>query len=540
MNQKVICCASQKMLHGLLCWTPARFREWGTAMAAELEAIDHPVELLHWSLGCVGIILRQAIWNICLGACCGAWFWITAKEEGISVRNARMIAVSALLIALGFFLAPSFRQGMSVAADTLDYASWSHRDNSTGEREPERLRINAERERDARMLAYLAIHEDRLDLAAQDADHAVAIDPRWTWVYYVLIYRGTKNWSSRPNLQTAVWAKKLREWDPQNAVNYLVDAETNYRITERNQVLDEKRSRGRYVRYVDQRTGNRPWMEMMARAFDAPKYNSYFQERFDLERDVARQLGSDRPLRLTISMMSHPLPSVIGCSRYERFILSNATNPPDLVQQTRRVIAFGERMMAADTEFEQFIGRSVALDGYKKLQPMAAPADQAFLGARIVQLEIMQHARIGSGITLALAMNARIVETCFVLILLAAMTMAASAAVFIFRRMRKSRAIGIVSYAAVGIMLLASIVAFVAYLPYSQLVAQAMDSRTPVKVGLPLLGTLGSFGMTFLYSVKAHVYGWSILLALLSLAGLWLVVRQFRKPPARPAVVSAG
>ena len=128
-------------------------------------------------------------------------------------------------------------------------------------------------------------------------------------------------------------------------------------------------------------------------------------------------------------MMSHPLPSVIGCSRYERFILSNATNPPDLVQQTRRVIAFGERMMAADTEFEQIVGRSIALDGYKKLQPMAALADQAFLGARIVQLEIMQHARMGSGITLALAMNARIVETCFVLILLAAMTMAASAAV---------------------------------------------------------------------------------------------------------------
>ena len=137
-------------------------------------------------------------------------------------------------------------------------------------------------------------------------------------------------------------------------------------------------------------------------------------------------------------------------------------------------------------------------------------------------------------------MNARIVETCFVLILLAAMTMAASAAVFIFRRMRKSRAIGIVSYAAVGIMLVACIVAFVAYLPYSQLVAQAMDSRTPVKVGLPLLETLGSFGMTFLYSAKAHVYGWSILLALLFLAGLWLVVRQFRKLPARPAVVSAG
>src|SRR5260370_6797375 len=153
---------------------------------------------------------------------------------------------------------------------------------------------------------------------------------------------------------------------------------------------------------------------------------------------------------------------------------------------------------------------------------MGAPADQAFLDARIAQLETMQHARMGSGIMLELGMKARIVKICFVLILLAAMTMAASAAVFVFRRMRKSRAIGIVSYAAVGIMLVACIVAFVAYLPYSQLVAQAMDSRT-VKVSLPLLVTLGSFGippMTFQYSDQAHVYCWSILPPLLSLRGL--------------------
>lgn len=460
----------------------------------------------------------------------------------------RTLRIAVLLGALGiagFFMAPSFRQAISVAADTLNGAPWARRGNRAGHEERSRLRAIAERDRDAKMLAYLAVHEDDLQIAGQDADHAVAIDPQWTWVYYVLLSHHP--WPYRPIPQAGAWAEKLRQWNPQNAVTYIVEAERRYFDAQATQASAEKRlDRHR----TDWRTENRLWLEMMARAFDAPKYDSYFQNRFNLERDIAIRGGNISPLRFTVSMVSHPLPSIMGPFDYERFILGSAKAPSDLAQAARRVIAFGDRMMAGDTEIEQIVGQRIALDGYHKLQSAAAPDEEAFLAAQVTQLEKSQRTSIQIaggperlGILSALAVNAMIVEVCFVLILIAAAVIASAAAIFVFRRLKKSRAISIASSAAVGTMLVACIVAFVAYLPYAQVVAQAMDPRVPVKVSLPLLQTMLFFSLPpseFLYGYQGRIYGWSILLTALVLAGLWLVVRQFRKPRPRPAMISAG
>ncbi len=277
MTSQIICFASQRVLGWMLHIAPTRLRDWGAAMLAELEAIDHPVESLHWSLGCLGIILREALVNAFLGSFRSTGSWITAKGEDSGMRSLRIAAVSALIVVLGFFIAPSFRQAMSIASDTFSSASWALGRRIEGrwmpgdtsalwlnsgsmQRELNRLRVNAERERDAKMLAYVALHDDQLQVAGQDTDHAVAIDPQLTWVYYVLASRDmTENRRSGPTAQSALWSDKLRQWDPQNAVTYLLDAERFAKSLDPKKIAQDKL-----------------WVEMMTRAVDSPKYDSYF------------------------------------------------------------------------------------------------------------------------------------------------------------------------------------------------------------------------------------------------------------------------
>jgi hypothetical protein len=533
MSNHMICLASRRVLSWMLRFAPVRLRDWGTAMLAELEAIDHPVEALNWSFGCLIVILQEAVVSACLGVCRDAAFWITAKEEGRGMRSLRIAAVSTLAVTLGFFIAPSFRQAMGIAAETLDDGHWVR--NGSGEKLLGQARINAERQRDAKMLAYVAVHEERIELAQEAADQAVAIDPQWTWVYYVLAYRDLADDPRHaPAPQFALWIEKLRHWDPQNAMTYLLEAEGLVRAVR----LD-----GNTKQEILE---NKTWAEMMARGFDAPKYDSYFRQGFNLDRDIAMQRGFTNPLRFTVGVVAHPLPpSLIWAIEYERFILSSAKNPSDLMQQAQRVAAFGERMMAADTDFEQVIGNTIALDGYRRLQQVAAPADQALISARLVSMRVEQRQshRAATGITNAFITNAVIVQVCFVFIVIAAAVMIGSAGISVFRYGRASRKINLMFCTAVAGMLVACIVAFVAYLPYTHLVAQAMDPQTPVRASVPMLLNFLSFAAApqqLLFGVPARAYVWIAVLMVLSFLALWLGLRQFRRPGPQHPVASAG
>ncbi|HTC92257.1 MAG TPA: hypothetical protein VK699_02255 [Terriglobales bacterium] len=530
MERKTICRISKKAMRWLLRWTPRHFQGWGMAMAAELEVIDQPLESLQWVLGCAGVILRQAILNVCFGACRDAWFWITAKEEGTGMRTARIAAISALLIVFGFFFAPSFRQAMSIAGDTLYGVPWAR--SGSGQQELRGLRLEAEREHDAKMLAYVALHEDSLEIAGQDADKAVAIDPQWTWVYYVLAGRDMGGMPHPLNPQLATWIAKLQRWDPQNAAPYLLEAERLVHATRFDHSAEQKIA------------GNSLWIQTMTLGFDAPRYDIYFQQRFNIERYIARQQGLGNPLRFTLSLISHPLPNLAGVRQYEKLILSGAQNSSDLNQQARRVALFGERMMASDTEIEEISGQELALIGYRKLEGLALPTDRAFIAVRIAQLEAMKSRKIPTFYHApfrdAFAANAAIVQVCFVLMLITALTLAGSCAVLVFRCSKWSSTIKTIFYIAVGGLLTTSAVAFVAYLPYFQLVTQATATPSSVKSSVPLLMPLLSFANPASYARHGGVYGWACVLVLLTFLALWILVRQFHRSRSETPAVNAG
>jgi hypothetical protein len=228
----------------------------------------------------------------------------------------------------------------------------------------------------------------------------------------------------------------------------------------------------------------------MGRAFDASKYDSYFQQRFNLDRDIARQRGNSNPLRFIVGVVGHPLLNFSNIRQYARLELTGATNPADLEQQAKRVITFGERMMAADTDLEEAVGHDIALDAYKKLQPVAASPDQAFIAARIAQLQTMRvgegHSSLPSGIDAALVTNVAIIDICFLVILISFLILASSIGI---RVAGSTLNLNLMSCAAICAVLLACAGAFVAYVPYAHLLAQAMDPQTPAKVSIRLLLT---------------------------------------------------
>jgi multisubunit Na+/H+ antiporter MnhC subunit len=509
-------------------------------MAAELETMEHPMESLAWSLGCAGVFLRQVMWHFCTGACRGAWFWITAKDQNMNVRKARTIAVVSLLVAFAFFLLPSFRQAMSLVGDTLDGAPWARRvpKNRSQQQAPDARMISAEQQHDARMLAYLATREESDELAGQAADQAVAIDPQYTWVYYVLAGRDMAEDMLRPPTpRFSTWIEKLRQWDPQNAASYLLEAR---RIEQLEIANASGRTPAEKLRYVYKHTTeNKLWVETMARAFDMPKYDAYTRQRFELERDIARQRGTN-PLRLIVDNAGHPFPNFMDIVRYARFASTSATDPSELATQSRRVIRFGERMMASETNIERLIGYSVALVGYRKLQSVAGPEEQAFAVERIALLESAKPNAndFETPLVNALVLNAMVVDLCFVVILLGVLIIAGSTAIRLFRRSPITAGSSLVSITAVT-MLVACITAFVAYVPYARLAAEAMDPHTPVNVSLTLLNSFASFVAVvklLTTSGSAGIYLWSIVPLLLM---LWIYLRHFRRPRPQTPLVSA-
>lgn len=551
MTGNMICRATRSLLRSSLHFAPIRLRDWGSAMLAELEAIEDPRDSLRWSLGCLAFVF----WELLLAISAGAWDtalgWISARNEGAVMKQARITAASALLLALGFFLLPSFRQAIGVAGDSLNYypVPWNQRfegaflaSHAGADHELDRLRIEAVRDRDAKMLAYVAVHEERKDAAADAAEKAVAIDPQWTWVYYVLAGRDAADLRYHSSPESAGWLEKLRNWDPQNAVVYLLQAQ---RVEQSELTTSHDRDVRKKI-FV-----NGVWLESMEHALDAPKYDAYVQHRLDLERDIARRRGFNDPLRLAVAMLSHPTPtpSLVMAHTYARSILRSASEPSKLAEQAQRVVSFGERLMGADSEMEQLMGEAIALDGYEKLQSVAASESQAFIAARIAELKAVrseerQRNRASWVMMNAFAVNAAIVDVCFILIFGAAIVIVVSAAASVYRRIQGRHRVSTTLFGAIGTMLVACVVCFVAYLPYARLTAQIMDPRSSARGTAPLLASFFSFAISprlWFYNPQEQIYIWTGVLVVLTLLALWRLVRQFRPPHAKtPVINSAG
>jgi hypothetical protein len=473
-------------------------------------------QAVKWTLGCLLLIIRQAFLSALLTALhAPADSWNSLKDEAPVMRNGKLAAAFALVLTAAFSLTMGFRQAITIASVTLTGRPQSYSDIAP--QDLDKMRSAAEQRGDARMLAFAALHDGRSDVAHQSADRAVSIDPRLTWIYYDLTHRPVSDDQRARDLA------RLQQWDPENGLIYLAQA-------------DLLAAQGLAPALKSKLSGNEPWVQLVARAFDAPQYNSYQRERFDLEREVAREQGSLNPLRLANACAGGRLQGSLLLRRYAEYVLDSANNPAELAGQARRVAALGERIMACPSEVEKWAGQRLALEGYRKLESVSTPEERELIAARAAQLQSPHKLMTPDwswawSLTRALRPNAATIQVSFVLIVLAVLTIAGAATWLIIRRGRGSRTISSLFWVSAGALVAASVASYVAYEPYANLLGQAMNPETSPDTGIQLVQIYYSYS----YSTTqfSGVYLWAAFTLLLLLALAALFGRKLRRAGGR-------
>ena len=265
------------LLRGALKIAPPHAAEWGRAMLAELHHIEGEWPALAWSIGSAGVLAKHAFLALFVTSNTQTEGNFFRKEK--PMRKSTAIAAAVCIAAsLLFFAAPTFRdafqlsvtqwRGLMRAAFSTGYVSFDRGPDYS------KLAAKAEANHDAEGLAFAALHRRSANDGAKWADEAVALNPQLTWIYAVMAN------GLRPRSEIDVWISKLKQFDPQNAVPYLIQAEGGQE--------SEVRS-GKFI-YREYLT-DPEWLNAMASAFGSPKIDTYGDRVKNLDREVAQRYG---------------------------------------------------------------------------------------------------------------------------------------------------------------------------------------------------------------------------------------------------------
>ncbi len=362
-------------------FSPPQAREWGDAMLAELGFVEGAWPALAWAAGGARVLMKQTILHS-LSSGQGGEAASVPPGPFRSEVPMRKLTFGLALLSAGVFLvllfAPSFQQALNVSMDSW---LWAIDQPPLSARALNRLADQARAERDAETLAFVALQLPPGAESARMADEAVELDPKLTWIYYQV-----SRYSRSP--QSAKWVGSLEAWDPQNAALRLLEA----------QLEGERISNGNFLAASpDQLSGNARWMNAMAAAFAAPKYDSYLSARLDLTRDVLARRHIGNPLLVLNGISSQPLPVIAMLQRYAYMTYDRAKGfetKGDLAQASREywtVARFGQVMhLQAQTDIERLAGAVLLREAYQKLASVAErsghPDERALLAYQVESL----------------------------------------------------------------------------------------------------------------------------------------------------------
>jgi hypothetical protein len=280
----------------------------------------------------------------------------------------RVISWVLFTLSLAFFFVQDFRWALK-----MPYVEWKNSPDAF-EVPPDRLQALAERAkqgRDAESLAFVSLHmatDGGRDIAL--ANEAVALDPSLTWIYFQLAYRhrgypgaGRPAWEPAFVPVLKDWTAKLQAFDVQNAAPYLLDAEA-IRDRTRDFLDPSGKQDAAHLAALDKQAD---WGAAMEKAYTAPRYDSYYVRRFDLERKVLRANGWVSPERVLLLAFSLPIPNLLNIRTYANYKAlylapkaESEKHHDDALRQYYTTAAFGQRMQVEGaTLIEQFMGAAV-------------------------------------------------------------------------------------------------------------------------------------------------------------------------------------
>jgi hypothetical protein len=281
-------------------FAPPHAREWGDAMLSELAFVEGSWPALAWAAGGASVLMKQTILHSLVPGQGGEAASVPPGPFRSEVPMRRLtfgLALLGVVVFVVLLFAPSFQQALNVSMDSW---RWALNQPPVSASAWNRLAERARAERDAETLAFVALQLPPGPESAGMADEAVELDPKLTWIYFQV----SRYWRSP---QSAKWVERLETWDPQNAALRLLEA----------RLEGERISNGNFLAASpDQLISNARWMNAMAAAFAAPKYDSYLSARLDLARDVLARRHIGNPLLVLNGISSQPLPAIAMLQRH--------------------------------------------------------------------------------------------------------------------------------------------------------------------------------------------------------------------------------
>jgi hypothetical protein len=357
--------ASTVLLESAIRIAPPNARDWGRAMAGEMDYIEGQWAVAMWALGGAGVLAKQALVSLIVPGRRGQDLvpdgGLFAKSA--TLRKAAMVIGGAcVLAALLFFAAPPFRQAFRVALQPW-YSAFH---TAFGDSQPgfEALARKAEMRHDAEGLAFCAVRLQNPRESARLAQEAVRLDPHLLWVYAVVCMR-------HPGLrETAPWVEKLERWDSQNALFHLIAAQSI------------AHAHSRQGQPLPAQEPERAWQGAMAAAFQSPQFDDYSDRIAQLNRRVVPRYGFYDPYEVE-SRDQIDLPNAVfeSCERYAQLLLHDGAdleakgNAKRGCDQYWTVARFGQLLDSQGrTDREHNLGTTLQSMAYLQLQASSRKA----------------------------------------------------------------------------------------------------------------------------------------------------------------------
>ena len=368
---------------------PEESLPWGHALAAELHEIDQPWEALCWAVGGFMLFARSTVSHFLdwLKLPAGARLSGSSSVSGngpLLPRRPRLFTAAVLVATALVFLLPQSQEAFSTIT-----ASWNGYGTSDSDiRALERLGTRAEKENDARTLAFVAMTLPHSGRSTALANRAVTLDPSLFWINAVRL-DGWPEFAEPSKEELA----QIPNTDTGNAYPELVAARVRMgprfvALTHSHSPTDQE---------FDALAASDPeWLAHMERAFSSPRYDSYANRRWQLTREVWSREHSFSPAVVFYSLWSHSLPDRTSIDTYTRIQFRKAREAAHAGHTERgealinQVDTFGSLMGRGQTFFETYLGWHLSYEAASELlhlyQVTNQPAKAALASQRLEQV----------------------------------------------------------------------------------------------------------------------------------------------------------
>jgi hypothetical protein len=365
---------------------PMELKPWGEAMLAEMPEVRGVIAPLSWAMGGSMVLSKALIQRWFSGKAGASSVVSTALGNANSPAPLPRFTLAMLLLCFAMLLSPSFRQALHTSLE-----SWNPLWTPHGKGQFEHLLAQAEKLGDPESLAFVALNTNDPGKAFRLTKSAVESNPQLEWIWYSLIqvqFLSTAPAMDLRSPEVKAIIQRLQQADPENSVPYLLEAE---RIR-----WSELGSPNRFSplppKTAEESQRWQAWRAAMARAYAAPRYDSYFNRRMQLERSVLLKLKQERPLAFLNQMYWFAIPQWSNTKQYDDLLLVEgdkalrAGDPNKAAESYWQVARFAERMRTqASSTYERWFAAGFQRESYQKLSALMAQTHQNQEKTRIDQ-----------------------------------------------------------------------------------------------------------------------------------------------------------